>query len=317
MPNGLICMEKGSEPWVVTGDRVLCISDVHQDILWARKVLEHEVGQFDKVVWMGDILDSHRGTDEVVGARATGRFLKELLSDATDTHHVCLGNHDLPYAESWAYNHRYTHKHYLVNPCSGFSRSKAMEVNKALTWEDWQRGHLFYVVNGWLVSHAGVHPALWMPFQTVQVNLRRLWDLAAQATLHMGTSQLLACGTARGGGASVGGLTWLDWNLEFVDELPLPQLVGHTHGKLPRMIGRSCCIDGDQTTYAIISRDGAIQIKSLSWVRAKGQRGRGTGEWIANPAPQVVDMSVVPAMRNRPAQPDEAQALKAIVAFLT
>ncbi len=59
---------------------------------------------------------------------------------------------------------------------------------------------------------------------------------------------LLAAGQARGGDAPVGGITWQDWNLEFKDELPFPQIVGHTQSpEGARQKGRSWCLDGGKT----------------------------------------------------------------------
>jgi len=48
-----------------------------------------------------------------------------------------------------------------------------------------------------------------------------------------------------------GGTTWQDWNLEFSDdEIPLPQIVGHTRSASgARQQGRSWCLDGRQTCY--------------------------------------------------------------------
>ena len=58
----------------------------------------------------------------------------------------------------------------------------------------------------------------------------------------------------RGGEQPCGGITWQDWNDEFRDDLPCPQLVGHTSSSDgARQQGRSWCIDGGQTCYACLS----------------------------------------------------------------
>ena len=74
---------------------------------------------------------------------------------------------------------------------------------------------------------------------------------------------LLGCGPVRMGNEPVGGLTWLDFNHEFEDTLPVKQICGHTGGKTVRRKGRSYCIDGHQSSYALIARDGTATFKSL------------------------------------------------------
>ena len=298
-------------PWEIKANRVICLGDIHQRLSWARAVLEHEVGNYDKVVWMGDYFDSWENPPQVSGARETAIFVKSLLEDNGGIHHVLLGNHDVPYAESWPYNNRHTSKHNLINYCSGFTKSKSKEINGVLSWDNWQKARLFYLVNGWLVSHAGVHPAIWMPYITAEKNLERLEGLCQGAILHFGSSQLLACGVSRGGGAPIGGITWLDFNREFVDGLPFPQVVGHTEGKKVRMVGRSYCIDTG-TSYAIIHGDGRLETKTLKYHSVIAEEALG---WMEEETP-VVDMTIVAMHRNSTINslpPHEYEALKAII----
>lgn len=250
-------------PWEINADRVLCIPDVHQDTAWAKAVIAHE-SACDRVVLLGDYFDSFKHPPQVAGARETAEWVQSLIRDPSRRYHLCQGNHDVGYSESWAYNSRYTHKPALINQCSGYTRSKSMEVNKVLSWEDWQSMHLFYLVNGWLVSHAGLHPSFWRPNLDVTDNLTRLDDDAQEATAHYGDHNLLRAGFGRGGMQTYGGITWLDWDTEFEDnEVLPPQLVGHSQAGCVRRIGRSYCIDTNQSSYALVSRDGAVTFKTL------------------------------------------------------
>ena len=80
---------------------------------------------------------------------------------------------------------------------------------------------------------------------------------AALAMMRHGPQALLAAGKTHGGDAPIGGLTWLDWNDEFSDDLPLPQIVGHTADEVgARQKGRSWCVDGNQSCYAVLENGG-------------------------------------------------------------
>jgi hypothetical protein len=56
---------------------------------------------------------------------------------------------------------------------------------------------------------------------------------------------------------------WLDWDTEFVDDLPLPQVVGHTRGAHARNKDRSWCIDCAQTSVALLDPDFGLSILPL------------------------------------------------------
>jgi hypothetical protein len=186
--------------------------------------------------------------------------------------------------ESWSANQNHSRKHQLFNYCSGFTNSKAKEVNKILTLDDWRKVKLFYVVNGWFVSHAGLHSYFWplgykldLRPENLNNSLKHVWDKCDDTLRRMsfGPTELLGCNTVRGGNNVYGGLTWLDIS-EFDDGLPLPQVFGHSNDKTVRKKGRSFCID-DGHSYALINRDGSIHIKSIEYI--KGIDGVGA-TWI-------------------------------------
>jgi len=85
----------------------------------------------------------------------------------------------------------------------------------------------------------------------------------ALAIMRHGPQPLLAAGKTRGGDTPIGGLTWFDWNDEFSDDLPLPQIVGHTADEVgARQKGRSWCVDGNQSYYAVLE-NGECEVRNV------------------------------------------------------
>jgi len=90
--------------------------------------------------------------------------------------------------------------------------------------------------------------------------LKAQWDGLVADLFDQEDHPLFSPGKARGGTQPVGGPLWLDWDEEFTDALPLPQLVGHTVGKAPRQKGRSWCVDCRQTVYVVL-QDGVPEMR--------------------------------------------------------
>jgi hypothetical protein len=113
-------------------------------------------------------------------------------------------------------------------------------------------------VHGYLVTHAGVARVHWpwmqsTPQDQLDVFLHQTGAAWRAWVLRDQVSPLFGAGPGRGGqDAPVGGPLWLDWDQEFVDELPFPQLVGHTRGKTARRKDRSWCLDAAQTCAALV-----------------------------------------------------------------
>jgi hypothetical protein len=126
---------------------------------------------------------------------------------------------------------------------------------KLLPVEFWREAKLCTAVHGWLLSHAGVARAFW-PGGSTDEALSRLQTRCATAlaTFRGSSDSLLLPGPCRGGTQPIGGITWLDWDEEFDDTaIPLPQIVGHTSNPGgARQKGRSWCLDGRQTTFALL-----------------------------------------------------------------
>lgn len=47
-----------NKPWEINADCVLVFGDVHQRVPWAKAVLDKEKGNYDHVVFLGDVIDT-------------------------------------------------------------------------------------------------------------------------------------------------------------------------------------------------------------------------------------------------------------------
>ena len=259
-----------SDSFSISADRILVISDIHQRTNWADAVLEKEAGNYDHIVFLGDVFDSFDEPPAVTGIRETARWYRKLIERKDVT--VLAGNHELPYLESHFSSKQFKKKIPLLNSCAGYSNGKSLEIAKEMEWVIWQKVRLFVLANGWLLSHAGIRENYWWNHLTDVENLANL-NQKAEAALEMAPyrpDHLFAVGFSRGGSYDSGGPLWLDWDTEFEDNLPYPQIVGHSSDELPRRKGRSYCIDTG-TTYALLEQKGSIQIKSLQQLNSSGK----------------------------------------------
>jgi len=245
--------------------RCLIIPDVHQDIAWVERILAREDGvdaSPDLIVFLGDYFDSHRSPKLRAGVAATCSYLDALRQRYGERVVFLLGNHDVQYLEARASCLARRTPRYLRYQCgAAFSHSAAKQIAKKLSPEFWSAARLFVCVNGWLLSHAGLASPLWPFTASAADSLTALEKASATAMQSIPAPSaphlLLQAGRVRGGDAAIGGLTWLDWDDEFADDLPFPQLLGHTASpKGARRKGRSWCLDGEQTCYGVITAAG-------------------------------------------------------------
>lgn len=242
--------------------RCLIIPDVHQDVAWVERILAKEDGgaaKPDLVVFLGDYFDSRRSPKEHASVAATCAFLDDVRRRLGDRAVFLLGNHDVQYWESRrSCLARRTPRNLRYQCGAAFSHSAAKQIAKKLSPEFWSATRLFVEVNGWLLSHAGLASAFWPRRATVGKSLAALDADARTALESIVTTTpphpLLEAGVMRGGDAPTGGITWLDWENEFEDALPIPQIVGHTVSRAgARQTDRSWCLDGAQTCYGVLT----------------------------------------------------------------
>jgi hypothetical protein len=115
------------------------------------------------------------------------------------------------------------------------------------------------LANGWLISHAGVMPPYWSGDLDSFLNgCENAWENFREKN-HL----IFSVGESRGGREKLGGPIWCDWHDDFRDELPYPQIVGHTYCPNGASKGKSFCIDGGQSVYGILEKDGNFKIKTV------------------------------------------------------
>lgn len=267
--------------------KTLVIPDLHQNVNWMKKVLEKESGNYDYLITLGDEFDSFLSPPEVASVKETANFILELQNEKYGPCFMIAGNHILPYVESYKYNIQYKNPHFLFNPCSGYTKSKSMEVNKILNWENWRKFHVFCMCQGFLFSHAGFTHDFIKPYLPLEDNLDKLWNETEEALENITSkpSPFFACGQNRGGDALFGGPLWCD-KYEFQCVPNVRQVNGHNSIDLPQVsfFGKdgistykqtynrfngwdhkeiSINIDAKQNYYMMI-KDGKVEIKSLT-----------------------------------------------------
>lgn len=194
--------------------KTLIIADLHNKIDWVEKCIEHVAP--DLTVFLGDYFDSFDETLKCTNR--TAQWLKESLNQPKRVH--LLGNHDMPYRFPVSFN--------LL--CSGFTHEKSMIINEILdSGALWEKTKSFHWIDGWFLSHAGIHPNLLHPIKGFDLDdLRKLEeDSFAKCSADISTP-MFGCGRSRGGNYRCGGITWQDFDLDFVPIEGVNQIVGHT-----------------------------------------------------------------------------------------
>lgn len=240
--------------------KIVVVPDVHLKIDLVKRIEDREG---DAVYsFLGDLFDDFGDNESTI--EQTARWLQDrFTSRPDDIFH--LGNHDAWYL--------WPDVRGLV--CSGNEQWKAFLIRSILDCSAyWDRVRLWSETpraggGTWLLSHAGF-----------RLDNRQI-ALAADSTLYLDHAMtktsvtadlsfghmplLLRAGRARMGQARFGGVTWLDWNEEFVPIEGVNQIVGHTVGKEPRnKQGESSdnwCLDTNLKHYGVIE-DGVLTVKT-------------------------------------------------------
>ncbi|MFP4166033.1 MAG: metallophosphoesterase family protein [Opitutales bacterium] len=251
--------------------QALIIPDIHQNVSFARGVLmQEDPERFDRIICLGDYFDARDPACEgIQHLENAARFVRELQDAHAERLDLLCGNHDIPY---YAMRPACLEDGRLPNWTLGQAmRESRMENARIINgiWDEslWRGLKVAVLVDGWLLSHAGVHKKFWPDAGgAVEEKVRRLseeWEHAMDTIFEEPEHPLFCAGFARGGLNAVGGPLWQDWNLEFEDTLEVPQVVGHTRNPSNPRKGRSVCIDFAQTAYAVL-QDGALTVKTLT-----------------------------------------------------
>ncbi len=199
--------------------RTLVISDIHLQPERAEEWIARLSNRHDRVVFLGDYFDSHGAGNGPEPTATTAAWLAESLKRPERVHLV--GNHDL----SYLFHRKFT-------ACSGYSEENQAVLDPYLKDSAFSLLQPAVAIDGWLLTHAGVHRQL-------------VKDLAPEAVLPLileqwerlkegGNPPLFGCGYARGGSQPFGGITWQDFG-EFRPTPGLHQIFAHTPAKTVRV----------------------------------------------------------------------------------
>jgi predicted phosphodiesterase len=197
--------------------RTLIVGDVHNEIDLINIILKNNDYKYDEIVFLGDYFDSYFGNVE--HAERTAYWLKEKLSNSKYV--FIWGNHDVHY--------RFFRNKYIQG--SGYSRNKADAINKIMKTEDWNKLKFFYYSQNFLFSHAGINENMLHPLNGFDLTyLDKICRENYCNNLVSGEhSAIFSPGIGRGGFLKKGGITWQDWDVEFIPIRNLNQIVGHSH----------------------------------------------------------------------------------------
>ncbi len=202
----------------------LIIPDLHHRWGQAEKIIS-SVGA-DEIIFIGDYFDDFDDTPEMV--RDTANWLKDSVNKPNRIH--LYGNHDVSYAFS-----------YNTMKCSGWESWKQFIVNDTLSNSTWNKLKWYHFLDEkWLLTHAGLHslnvPDSIKKFsndrQKFNSELSEYLDNSVidgfKAAATNVPHWIFNAGKARWGMQRVGGITWCDYEREFLPVEGLNQIVGHT-----------------------------------------------------------------------------------------
>lgn len=244
--------------------KTLVAPDLHNAIGWLQAVVHAE--RPDRLVLTGDIPDC-RGESRSVNQRVVA-FCGWALTREEDVV-WCLGNHDAHYLLAHPHlrciNTRVMSGRQEGN--GGWERYTQRLFTANISTLALERARYFHYEQGWWISHAGLradfaHPVHgFSPEHMIALEREEASKLRRDSDhpwLQIGRARMDESPHPRGG------LLWQDWEDEFIPIPGVNQIVGHSHGELPRWKNtpdsKNLCIDTGCRHYAIIE-DGVVTVK--------------------------------------------------------
>ena len=204
----------------------------------------------DEVVCLGDYFDSFTGT--VADTLQTARWVASRIH--VPGWHFLMGNHEAQYR--WPKSPWHITKAYTAD--------KQKAISSVIDDNAWRR-MLFAVQRGdWWITHAGLHPAIFV-HPVLGFDPDRVWDTLHRAEFeaHAGIYTSITDEQRSPDGTPSGPL-WLRWH-EFVPIEGVNQVVGHTPHDSPVKLDGSenWDIDTGLNHYAILE-DGRLTVHPVS-----------------------------------------------------
>lgn len=235
----------------------LVIPDIHQNIRWAESILQKEAAAADRIVILGDYFDPK--VESAADVSETCLYLSELKKRYKAPFTFLVGNHDLPYLYDLQRRPDASKRNPYFN--GGYNPYLFESIKQHLSPQFLRSLEPFAIAQGWILSHAGIHPDHLSSSDSV--GLQALYDKLKSQVASLPPErpgELAAIGIARGGSDERGGITWQDWFKEFEDTLEWPQIVGHTLILKPHQKGRSWNLDTKSGSYAVL-KESQLEIK--------------------------------------------------------
>jgi len=243
--------------------KILIFADPHQDIKKLHRIIKHESADIN--ICLGDWFDSFYFDDDKNYAQ-TAEYMLGFINKPNN--YTLYGNHDL---------------NYLFNNdlarCSGYEDRKYTAINEIINNDRLHIQNTFkwhFVIDGYLCTHAGIHPTYIPPHCKNMTHISEYLDVEGEKSLlalrTCDNHWFFKAGRGRGGFYKVGGIVWLDFNVEFDPIDDLPQIVGHTHRRIQKiechrsegfmnpLDANNLCIDTNLQEYLVFT-NGKKEIK--------------------------------------------------------
>ena len=219
----------------------LIIPDVHLRIDRVQSIIEQN--NFDRLISLGDWFDDF-GDDEMDAAE-TAEYILHLNKTLGDKFTWLLGNHDVIYVYPQVQNYYW---------CSGNTKEKLEAIQKVFDGKlDRSKLKLCEVLNiegvdkPIILSHAGAseyHFSRPTAKDGDRIDIKYLQERCTAALMNCTLGQpdpIMFAGRARGGRSQIGGITWMDWNREYLSLPGFSQIVGHTPMACPSVLDDEMC----------------------------------------------------------------------------